>query len=165
MDPRTLKHALVCATVLASSFPPAISHADPKEGLATTEITTSWAKALREARDLADVRRATGTDGKFEATETKGSISRQVFSWTGRNGKGRLRVLDYSSGGFAAIIDPSDSSGEIVMNSFGAFTCLDCSPPVNACGRRPSWIPHDLHWDNFDCPRTITGPQDMPSGG
>jgi hypothetical protein len=160
----TLKHAFVGATALATSFLPAISHADPNEGLANVEITASWAKELRAASDLADVRRAAGADGKLDATETKGSISRKVFSWTGRNGKGRLRVFDYSSGGFAAIIDPSDTSGEIVMNSFGAFACLDCLPPVNACGRRPSWIPHDLHWDNFDCPRTITGPQDMPSG-
>jgi len=52
-----------------------------------------------------------------------------------------------------------------VLNSFGAFSCRICSPPVNACGQRPSWVPHDVHWDIFDCPRTITGPQDMPAGG
>jgi hypothetical protein len=137
---------------------------DPNDGIAAVEITTAWAKGLREARALADVQRAAGAGGKIETFETKGSTSRAVFSWVGRNGKGRLRAFVYRSGGFAAIVDPADLPGGISLNSFGAFTCRDCSPPVDACGRRPSWIPHDLHWDNFDCPRTITGPQDMPGG-
>src|SRR5262249_18307730 len=135
---------------------------DPNEGNAAIEITGAWAKALREARTLEDVQRAAGAGGKIEALETKGDMSRAAYSWIGRNGKGRLRVLVYRSGGFAAIVDPAALPGKIVLNSFGAYTCRDCSPPVDACGRRPSWIPHDLHWDNFDCPRTITGPQDMP---
>jgi hypothetical protein len=113
-------------------------------------------------RGLADVQRAAGAGGKIEAFETKGSTARAVYNWAGRDGKGRLRVFVYRSGGFAAIVDPIGLPDKIVMNSFGAFTCRACSPPVDACGRRPSWIPHDVHWDTFDCPRTITGPQDMP---
>jgi hypothetical protein len=148
------------ASLHAQSWPPA----DPNEGVAAVAITTSWAKALREAHDLADVQQAAGARGKIEAIETKGSTSRAVFTWVGQDGRGRLRVFVYRSGGFAAIAEPADRKGGIVLNSFGAFTCPDCSPPVNACGRRPSWIPHDLHWDNFDCPHTITGPQDMPVG-
>ena len=142
----------------AEVWPPS----DPNQGSAAVEITVALAKQLREARTLADVQRAAGAGGKVDALETKGDTSRAVFSWVGGNGKGRLRVLVYRSGGFAAIVDPTDSPGKVVMNSFGAFTCRDCSPPVNACGRRPSWIPHDVHWDTYDCPRTITGPQDMP---
>ena len=149
---------LMAATSPAGVWPPP----DPDAGTAAVEITTAWAKGLREARDLADVQRAAGADGKIEALETKGDTSRAAFSWIGRNGKGRLRVFVYRSGGFSAIVDPADLPGKIVLNSFGAFTCRDCAPPVDACGRRPSWIPHDLHWDTFDCPRTITGPQDMP---
>lgn len=133
-------------------------------GVAAVEITTSWAQQLRAAHDLTDVEKVVGTAGKAEATESKGSTTRTRFSWVGHDGKGRLRVFAYRSGGFSAIVDPADSAGEIVLNSFGAFLCGDCSPPVNACGRRPSWIPHDLHWDTFDCPHTITGPQDMPVG-
>lgn len=151
---------LTAASSQAETWPPA----DPNQGTATVEITTAWASGLREAKALADVQRAAGAGGRIEVIESKGSTSRAVFVWIGRDGKGRLRVLAYRSGGFAAIIDPADAKGEIVLNSFGAFACKDCSPPVNACGRRPSWVPHDLHWDTFDCPRTITGPQDMPGG-
>lgn len=151
---------LSAAPLKAQSWPPA----DPNEGTAAVEITASWARGLREAHELTDVQHAAGAGGKIEAIETRGSTSRAVFGWTGRDGKGRLRVFVYRSGGFAAIVEPADKAGGIVLNSFGAFTCPDCSPPVNACGRRPSWIPHDLHWDNFDCPHTITGPQDMPGG-
>jgi hypothetical protein len=145
----------------AEIWPPA----DPNQGTAVIEITTAWASGLRAVQALADVQRALGAGGKIEAVESKGSASRAVFSWIGRNGKGRLRIFAYRSGGFSAIVDPADSPNEIVLNSFGAFSCRICSPPVNACGQRPSWVPHDVHWDIFDCPRTITGPQDMPAGG
>jgi hypothetical protein len=149
--------------VLASLSVSATCQAQPK-GVAAVEITTAWTQRLRAAHELADVEKMVGTGGKAEATESKGSTTRTRLSWVGRDGKGRLRVFAYRSGGFSAIVDPADSAGEIVLNSFGAFQCSDCSPPVNACGRRPSWIPHDLHWDTFDCPHTITGPQDMPAG-
>src|SRR5262245_40737647 len=166
-----IRHVLRCLALsaalllMAAASPAEVwPAADPNDGTAAVEITTAWAQRLREVRALADVQRAAGAGGKIEALETRGSTSRAVFSWLGRNGKGRLRAFVYRSGGFAAIVDPADLPSEIALNSFGAFTCRDCSPPVDACGRRPSWIPHDLHWDNFDCPRTITGPQDMPGG-
>ena len=50
------------------------------------------------------------------------------------------------------------STSEIKFNSFGGFTCPACDPGVIACGHRPSWIPHDVHWDTFDCESTLTGP-------
>jgi hypothetical protein len=143
------------APAQAEAWPPS----DPNEGGAAVEITRRLAQELREAHELTDVQRTAGSLGKIEAIETIGSASRAVYGSVGRDGKGRMRIFAYRSGGFAAIIDPVDAPSEIVLNSFGAFTCRDCSPPVNACGRRPSWIPHDLHWDNFDCPHTITGPQ------
>ena len=152
----TLPLSLISAR--AETWPPA----DPNEGNAAVEVTTQQGQQLREAHTLTDVQQLLGSGGKIEAIESKGSTARAVFAWTGHNGKGRVRVFAYRSGGFAALIAPANSPNEIVLNSFGAFTCRDCSPPVNACGRRPSWIPHDLHWDNFDCPHTITGPQDMP---
>jgi hypothetical protein len=152
---------LIATSSAAETWPPA----DPNQGRAAVEITTTSASALREARALSDVQRALGAGGKIEAVESKGNTSRAVFSWTGRDGKGRLRIFAYRSGGFSAIVDPADAPNEIVLNSFGAFACRDCSPPINACGRRPSWVPHDVHWDTYDCPRTITGPQDMPAGG
>jgi hypothetical protein len=168
---RRIRHALDClilpaALLLMAAASPADvwPPSDPDDGIAAVEITTAWTKELREARALADVQRAAGARGKIESFETKGDTARAVFTWVGRDGKGRLRVLLYRSGGFAAIVDPTDTKGNVVMNSFGAFNCRACSPPVDACGRRPSWIPHDVHWDTFDCPRTITGPQDMPVG-
>jgi hypothetical protein len=152
---------LAATSSSAGTWPPA----DPNQGTAAIEITTGWASGLRAAQALDDVQRALGAGGKIEAVESKGSTSRAVFSWAGRGGKGRLRLFAYRSGGFSAIVDPADSPDEIVLNSFGAFSCRHCSPPVSACGRRPSWVPHEVHWDTYDCPRTITGPQDMPAGG
>lgn len=170
MSNRSLYCLLGGVALLAAQLLSAPSHAeiwppvDPDQGSAAVEITTSWAKELRAAHALADVQKAAGAGGKMEGVETKGTALRAVFNWVGRDGKGRMRVLEYRSGGFAAIIDPANSGGEIVLNSFGAFDCRQCSPPISACGRRPSWIPHDLHWDTFDCPHTVTGPQDMPAG-
>lgn len=162
MNGKYFRHigGVLVAAVLACS---AGSRAETN-GVAAVAITASWAQKLRQARELADVEKAAGAPGKPEATESQGGTTRTLVSWAGRDGKGRLRVYAYRSGGFAAIVDPADKPGEIVLNSFGAFVCSDCSPPVNACGRRPSWVPHDLHWDTFDCPHTITGPQDMPAG-
>jgi hypothetical protein len=151
---------LMAAASPAGDWPPS----DPNQGVAAIEITTAWEKGLRDAGTLADVQYAAGARGKIESFETKGDTARVVFSWVGRGGKGRLRVFLYRSGGFAAIAAPADMPDKIVMNSFGAFSCRACSPPIDACGRRPSWIPHDVHWDTFDCPRTITSPQDMPAG-
>lgn len=160
MSGRVLLRVFCGAMVLASL---SVSHAETN-GVAAVAITTSWAQQLRVARELADVAKAAGAPGRTEATESRGSTTRTLVSWAGRDGKGHVRVFAYRSGGFAAIVTPADAPGEIVLNSFGAFVCAGCSPPVNACGRRPSWVPHDLHWDTFDCPHTITGPQDMPAG-
>ena len=72
-----------------------------------------------------------------------------------------MRAFLYPDGSFAAVVSPAGSGGEIVLNSFGAFVCPTCKPPVDACGHRPSWVPHDLHWDVFDCLQTLTGPQSL----
>lgn len=171
MSLEALRRLICCAIVLAppvslaetsqaGSWPPA----DANAGKAAVAVTTSWTMRLRDARDLADVQKLAGAGGKRTGVETWGQAERAIFNWTGEGGKGSLRLLVYRSGGFAAIVHPADAKAEIILNSFGAFACPDCAPPVNACGLRPSWVPHDLHWDTYDCPRTIIGPQDMPGG-
>ena len=75
-----------------------------------------------------------------------------------------MRAFLYEDGGFAAIIAPAGDDREIILNNAGAFICAACVPPVNACGSRPSWVPHDVHFDDFDCPLTLTGPQNLDRG-
>ena len=138
----------------AAEWPPA----DPREQQATAVFDRSWAVGLRDVHDFADLQRAAGTRGRIETYDLNAPFPRVVYDWTGSGGKGRMRAFLYEDGGFAAIISPSQSTSEIKFNSFGGFTCPACDPAVIACGHRPSWIPHDVHWDTFDCESTLTGP-------
>jgi hypothetical protein len=129
------------------------------EGQATVAFTPHWASTVRDLRRFTSLEQAIGVKGRLIARERAGPSRRSVFEWTGRDHAGRLRAYAYEDGSFAAVLAPVGATGEIVFNSFGAFICPMCSPPANACGLRPSWIPHDLHWDNFDCFHTLIGPQ------
>jgi hypothetical protein len=154
--------AVGAASALSADWPPV----DPGEPTARVEFTPPWALTLRRIgiRDLRQLQDAAGARGKIVETVLDGEAPHVTYGWNGAGGRGRMRVLLYESGGFAAIITPAGASGEIVLNSFDAFICGSCAPPVNACGHRPSWVPHDLHWDVFDCGCTLTGPQSLHSG-
>jgi hypothetical protein len=89
--------------------------------------------------------------------ELNAPFPRVLFSWTGSGGKGQMRAFLYADGSFAVVVSPAEG-GAITLNSFGAFMCPSCDPPISACGGRPAWVPHDVHWDTFDCERTLTGP-------
>jgi hypothetical protein len=143
--------------VEAAAWPPR----DPGEGIAAVEITTAWAGRLRDLRVFTELQRAAGAAGQLETVDDSADAPRAVYGWTGAGGRGRMRAFLYRSGDFAAVVTPADGAGEIVLNNFGAFVCATCSPPVKACGRRPSWVPHSLHWDTFDCGCTLTGPQSL----
>lgn len=167
---RTVPLLCLTAALLAGTVLPAMADGTepwpPRSsgsGTAAVAITTAWASRLRAVADLAGLEAAAGGPGRLEAVE-QGEAPRAVYGWTGAGGRGHLTVLLYRSGGFAAIVDPADARGEIVLNSFGAFVCPACAPPVKACGRRPSWVPHSLHWDVFDCGCTLTGPQSLAGG-
>jgi hypothetical protein len=70
-----------------------------------------------------------------------------------------MTAYEYGSGSFSAIISPAGLESTVTVNGFGAFICPECVPPVNVCGSRPSWVLPQIHWDTFDCPRTVIGPQ------
>jgi len=151
------------ATSRARSQMPDWPPADPGEVQASVTFTPEWASALRGLQTFDQLQSAAGAHGHIVSVETQSETPRVVYSWVDAAHSGRMRAFLYKDKGFAVIITPVEGSGKIVLNSFGAFVCPMCSPPVNACGLRPSWVPHDLHWDDFDCPRTITGPQSLYS--
>ncbi len=147
-------------TAAEEAWPPP----DPGEPMAKVALDASFAMRLRDARGFRELQDAAGTGGKITDVALDGDAPHVTYSWTGIGGSGRMRVLVYRGGDFGAIIMPPDGREEIVLNNFGAFVCPSCSPPVNSCGHRPSWVPHDLHWDIFDCGCTLTGPQTLSSG-
>jgi hypothetical protein len=160
---RILKTAvLASALALALGGAPSASKAadwppvDPRDGRAAVAFTSAWAARLRGVRAFAEVQEAAGARGAIVSLEGSGETSRAVYGWTGADNTG-MRAYVYQDGGFAIVV--ATAGGAIVLNGFGAFVCPGCSSPVAACGSRPSWIPHDLHWDNFDCAHTLTGPQ------
>jgi hypothetical protein len=151
---------LLATSSTAQDWPP---H-DSGEGHVAVEINTAWARQLRGLATFTDLQRVAGAKGRLESVEASAS-PRALYSWTGMEGKGMMRVFRYQSDAFGAVVSPSDMAGDIVINGFGAFVCPACSPPVNACGGRPSWVPHEVHWDTFDCHLTLTGPQGPGPGG
>jgi hypothetical protein len=155
-----LSPLLAIASASAEDWPPA----DPGEIVAKVEFTPAWASGLRGIDSLQALQEAAGARGKIADVVLDGDSPHVVYDWTGAGKGGRMRAFLYKSGGFGAIITPAGNAREIVLNSFQAFVCDSCSPPVNACGHRPSWVPHDLHWDVFDCGCTLTGPQSLHAG-
>jgi hypothetical protein len=152
-------HAL---TARAEDWPPR----ETGEGKLTAPVTLSLAERLRGLPSFAALQEAIGAKGRLEGIEDHSDGEpRALYLWTGPGGKGTIRVYRYRSGSFGATVTLPSAESDIRFNSFGAFMCTACSPPVYACGSRPSWIPHDVHWDNFDCPRTVTGPAKLISSG
>ena len=143
----------------ASDWPPA----DPGEEQASVAFTAEWASAQRTDRRFVDLQTAAGARGHIISFDLNSATPRVVYSWIGTSMAGRLRAIVYPDGAFSAVVSPASGEADITLNGFGAFVCPSCRPPVNACGGRPSWIPRDVHWDVFDCPLTVTGPQAMMS--
>lgn len=137
---------------------------DPGQPGASVAITRAWATALRDIHDFAVLQKAAGAGGKLLSIDVDLETPRASYSWQGLHGRGRMRVFLYRTGDFGVTVTPADGTGEILMNNSGAFVCPTCSPPVDACGRRPSWVSHSVHWDSSDCHCTITGPQTLRAG-
>lgn len=130
-------------------------------------FTAAWAAKLRDVRTFAQLQDAAGAKGKLIEMFVGAETPSVVFHWNsvapgGRRAQMRARL--FSTGDFSATISPGEGGEATILNNFGAFVCKQCSPPVTACGHRTSWIPHDLHWDNFDCHCTLTGPQSFEDG-
>jgi hypothetical protein len=139
------------------SWPPA----DPGEAQAKVALDANFATRLRDIKRFRELQDAAGARGKITDSVLDGDAPHVVYQWSGAGDAGKMRALVYRDGDFGAIITPPGGAAEIVLNDFGAFVCASCTPPVNSCGHRPSWVPHDLHWDTFDCGCTLTGPQSL----
>lgn len=151
------------ATARTDEWPP---H-DPEQETTAIPFTANWAAKLRDVRTFVQLQDAAGAKGKIIESLVGAETPSVAFHWSSVAPDGRraqMRARLFSTGDFSATISPIEDGETIVLNNFGAFVCTQCSPPVSACGRRPSWIPHDLHWDNFDCRCTLTGPQSVRDG-
>ena len=137
---------------------------DPGQPDANVAITRALAIALRDIRDFAGLQKAAGAGGKLLSVDANLETPRAIYGWKGLDGRGQMRVFLYRTGDFGVTVIPADRAGEITINNSGAFVCPTCSPPVDACGRRPSWVSHSVHWDGSDCHCTITGPQTLRAG-
>lgn len=137
---------------------------DPGQPDANVAITRALAIALRDIRDFAGLQKAAGAGGKLLSVDANLETPRAIYGWKGLDGRGQMRVFLYRTGDFGVTVIPADGAGEITINNSGAFVCPTCSPPVDACGRRPSWVSHSVHWDGSDCHCTITGPQTLRAG-
>jgi hypothetical protein len=136
---------------------------DPPASLSAAPLTPALASALRDLRTPSEVEAALGGPGAVVGSSEESDGPHVIHAWRDSAG-GKLRLFLFRSGDFSLVMRPAAAQDDIVMNSFGAFVCPTCSPPVNACGRRPWWVPHDVHWDNFDCGCTLAGPQSVRVG-
>jgi hypothetical protein len=118
----------------------------PNEEVAAIEFTLEATKALRDLRTFADLQRAVGATGILAGHVA----SYQRYHWKGAHDKGDMNAIVFASGDFRAVVH-TNAHQTVTFSNFGEFLCAACTPPVNACGRRPSWISADLHWDNWDC--------------
>ena len=159
------RFAMLCARLVLASLPAqAGDWPPPDSGEAAAKIAFSpaWAATLRGVRSFGQLQDAAGAKGRITEIVRDGDSPHAVFRWTGAGNNGQMRALLYEGGDFGAVIT-LPGQPDIVLNDFDAFICASCAPPVNSCGRRPSWVPHDLHWDVFDCGCTLTAPQSLNS--
>jgi hypothetical protein len=136
---------------------------EPQPPVGAGALTPGLAQSLRDVRDYSGIEAAMGGPGALVGASAESDGPHVVHAWRDQAG-GTARAYLYRSGDFSVVLRPAGATDDIVLNSFGAFVCPNCSPPVNACGRRPWWVPHDVHWDNFDCGCTLAGPQSVRVG-
>jgi hypothetical protein len=160
----TLLPVLFFLSMAPCGLIPSALATDPPLPRATSDISPAFATALREARHFSDVEAAAGGPGALVGHSDESDGPHDVFAWTGRDGKGSMRAYRFATGGFSVVLRPAGETTDLIVNSFGGFVCPTCLPPVSACGRRPSWVPHDVHFDTFDCGCTLAGPQSLNIG-
>jgi hypothetical protein len=164
-----LRCACACAllNILIVFAGPSAAHAQAtyeKLPRAATAIDTALAQALRGASSFGAVESAMGGPGARIGHSDESDGPHDVIAWTGRDGRGLARAFLFANGDFSVVLRPAGAQDDLVLNSFGAFVCPTCEPPVNACGRRPWWVPHDVHFDTFDCGCSLAGPQSVGVG-
>jgi hypothetical protein len=138
----------------AEAWPPA----DPDAEVTQKRIEPSLADEFRDIRTFRQAQDALGSGGKIVERRLDAEQPYVLYHWRMPQAAAEARVWLFKTDDFGGLIGKPGEQPTIVFNNFGALVCTTCAPPVSACGRRPSWVPHDVHWDNFDCRCTLTGP-------
>ena len=144
----------------AADWPPK----DPNEPLAKVAFTEKTIAALRKAQSFAELQNAVGAHGRVAKFDRESEFPYALFTWQGAGNSGHMEAALYETGDFGVTVTLAGAGHEIRLNNFGAFDCPSCKPAAFSCGHRPSWVPHDLHWDTFDCGCTMTGPMSLRAG-
>jgi len=100
----------------------------------------------------------------FTFAFAKGKITERAgpdhvsFHWISDSGStfpGYMLLGYQRDGSFGLSLLPVDIQGDITVNSYGAFSCDKCKPPIDICGKRPSWIGAD---DEYNDPYCVDDP-------
>jgi hypothetical protein len=129
--------AAAALPILVSPWPPV----DPDQETTTVEFSAAWAQKLRGFQSLSELQRAAGSQGKITERDKGQGNQFAVFQWISKppNGRGGYMIAhEYSDGSIGLGVMTSDV-GEIIINTFGAFMCDKCKPPIEVGGARPSW--------------------------
>jgi hypothetical protein len=145
------------------SCPHAFARSAP-ERAQNAAFDLGFALRLRGVSSFDALRSVVGSEGEIVERSQIGGHSYAVYRWPDSHSPAasELRVRLFESGDFGATIGVTGRPASVTFNSFGAFVCPSCAPPVDACGRRPSWVDRDVHWDVFDCRCTLLGPAGGP---
>jgi hypothetical protein len=115
---------------------------DPDEETTRTEFTAAWAKRLDGFKSLAELQKAAGSKGKITERDNGSGNPYASYHWINKPTNGRpdsfILARQYADGSVGVGILTSDV-GQIVLNTYGAFICDRCSPPISIKGSDPKW--------------------------
>lgn len=121
----------------AINWPPV----DPKQYVTKVDFTEGWAKRLDGFQTLQDLQHAAGTNGTISEWALDDPKPHVSYHWRSQPKNGRVGYMlasVYKDGGIGVGI-VTDERIEIIVNNFGAFMCIRCSPPIKREGAEPSW--------------------------
>ena len=114
---------------------------DPNQERTSVAFNLDLVEKLRDARSLVDVQHLAGSGGKIVSRSTTSPRVLRLH-WISDKPDGHDRSMyvgAYEDGNFGLYID-SAGVGPVIINTYGAFHCHGCAPPVDICGSRPSWV-------------------------
>ena len=117
---------------------------NPDEQVTKTPFTVAWAKKVRGFQNLAELQEAAGSKGRVSSTRGMANTKHPsvTFHWRSQptpNARPGWMIAEvYADDAVGADIITNDDLN-IIINTFGAFICEKCSPPVNALGMTPTW--------------------------
>jgi len=128
----------VASRIFVQPWPPD----DPNEENAKYEFTSSWAKRMMGFRSLTELQIAAGSRGKITERGSGAGMPFASYHWISMPVRGRtagfMLARQYSDGNVGVSLLTTDGR-EIAMNTFGAFICDGCRPPVEIRGSTPTW--------------------------